>query len=145
MILSFVWNNFSSTGPSILLSKTSSNLFSGAASPMKAFLLLNPSGGRKIGSSPALRAFSSIFGMSLARSGLESSRHGFVLTSIKYGLNSSSIIKSRPNTSIQLSLLLGSSFPWHARNMSVEILFICVRISLSKLIFKLGNVLSMYS
>ena len=39
-------------------------------------------------------AFSSILGINLANNGLDSSRQGFVLTSISHGLKSSSIMKS---------------------------------------------------
>lgn len=40
--------------------------------------------------------FSTIAGMSRAKYGLESSKHGFVFTSISQTLRSSSIIKSYP-------------------------------------------------
>ena len=54
------------------------------------------SGGGKIGSTVSLKAFSSIEGISLASKGDDSSKQGFVFTSIRYTLKSRSIMKSRP-------------------------------------------------
>lgn len=141
-MFSFVLKIFSNTGPSITLSTTSSNLFSGHASPMKAFFALKCSGGKNYESNPIFNAFSSMFGISLASKGLESSRQGFVFTSIKYGRNSSSIIKSSPNTSILFNRRLGSNLLWQALNISAVILFIYGLISLSKQIFKSPKCLS---
>lgn len=73
----------SRTGPSTFKSNTSSYLFSGHGSPMKDFLELKCSGGKNYESNAILREFSSILGISLANKGLDSSRHGLVLTSIK--------------------------------------------------------------
>ena len=42
--------------------------------------------------------YSIIAGMSLTSSGEDSSRHGFVFISIRYGFKLSSIIKSSPNS-----------------------------------------------
>ena len=142
MTLSLFFISSSMTGPSTLWSKTSVNLFSGHGSPKNAFLELKPSGGMKIGSTVILKAFSNMFGISLASNGLESSRQGLVLTSITYSLNSSSIIKSRPNTSKVFTRLLGSSFPWHALKTSVVILLIYGNMSLSKQMFKSAKFLS---
>ena len=55
-----------------------------------------------------LRAFSTIVGISLAKYGLESSKHGLVLTSIIHGFMSSSIIKSYPKISQEYCFLSGS-------------------------------------
>jgi hypothetical protein len=44
-----------------------------------------------------LKALSIILGIILARRGHPNSKQGFVLTSIRYVLKSSSIIKSKPN------------------------------------------------
>lgn len=82
-MFSFVLKILSKTGPSIILSYTSSNLFSGQASPIKAFLELKCSGGKNYESKPIFSAFSSILGINLASKGLESSRHGLVFTSIR--------------------------------------------------------------
>lgn len=113
IMLSLVAKILSRNGPSrgSVSSKHRVYLFSGQASPINAFLELKCSGGKKTPSSPILKEFSSIVGISLARSGLDSSRHGFVFTSIRYGLNSSHIMKSRPKTSMQFSRLFGSSLP----------------------------------
>ena len=132
IMLFFVANILSRTGPSILSSKQSENLFSGHGSPMNDFLLEKFSGGIKRVSVLILSAFSSIVGISLANKGLANSKHGFVFTSIKYGLNSSHIMKSRPNTSIVLSLRFGSSLPWQALKTSIVNLFIYGTKSLSK-------------
>lgn len=70
-------------------------------------------------------AFSNMCGMSFESKGDDNSRQGFVLTSIRYGLNSSSNMKSNPNiytihykqkvsfkiTSKVLRRFLGSTFP----------------------------------
>ena len=127
----------SRNGPSFgsASSKHSVYLFSGQASPMKAFLELKCSGGKKTPSRPILNEFSSIVGMSLASRGHASSRQGLVFTSIRYGLNSSHIMKSRPKISRQFRRLFGSSFPWQALKTSVVNLFIYGTISLSKHIF----------
>lgn len=45
-----------------------------------------------------VNALSSIFGITLAKTGEESSKQGFVLTSISHGRKSASIIISRPKT-----------------------------------------------
>jgi hypothetical protein len=80
--------------------------------------------------------------MILESNGLASSRHGFVLTSIKYILNSSSIIKSNPKTSNVLIRLFGSIFPCTALNTSAVSLFIYGNMSLSKQIFRSPKYLS---
>ena len=54
------------------------------------------------------KALSSILGITLERTGDESSKHGFVLTSMSQGRNSESIITSNPNTQKLLPFLLGS-------------------------------------
>ena len=131
-MLFFVANILSRTGPSILSSKQSENLFSGHGSPINDFLMLKFSGGIKTLSVPILSAFSSMVGIRRASNGLASSRHGLVLTSIRYGLKKSSIIKSRPKTSIQFSRRFGSSLPWHALKTSIVNLFIYGIKSLSK-------------
>ena len=51
-------------------------------------------GDGNIGSKTILKVFSISSGIILARSGLSVSRHGFVLTSIKFNLKFSSNIKS---------------------------------------------------
>ena len=73
----------SSTGPSILSSYMSSNLVSGHTSPTKHFFWEKPSGGGNSESEAILNELSSMVGMSLARRGLDNSRQGLVLTSIK--------------------------------------------------------------
>ena len=112
-MLFLVAKTLSRNGPSFgsESSKQSVYLFSGQASPMKAFFELKCSGGKNTPSRPILKEFSSIVGMSLAKRGLESSKHGLVFTSIRYGLNSSQIMKSSPKTSMQLSRRFGSSLP----------------------------------
>lgn len=54
--------------------------------------------------------FSTIAGINLARYGDESSKHGFVLTSISHGFRSSSNIKSYPKISKENCFLTGSIF-----------------------------------
>ena len=71
-----------------------------------------------MGSITILKALSNIVGISLASSGLESSRQGFVFTSIRYTLKSSDIIKSSPNTSKVFMRLRGSILLQVARMQS---------------------------
>jgi hypothetical protein len=71
---------------------------------------LGTGGGGKIGSIAILIAFSIIAGMILAKYGDESSKHGFVFTSINHGFISSSNIKSYPKISKEHYFLFGSIF-----------------------------------
>lgn len=97
MMLSFVLKTCSSWAPCVCSSKIKVNLFSGQISYTTCFFKDQPSGGGNKGSAVILNIFSSMFGINLEINGDESSKHGFVLTSIKNGLNSSSNIKSSPN------------------------------------------------
>ena len=47
-----------------------------------------------MGSKAILNTLSTIYGISLASNGLDSSKHGFVFASIRYGLKASSNMKS---------------------------------------------------
>jgi len=96
MIFSFSLRSSSSSGPSTFSSKIRSNLFSGHSSFTTYFFWEKWSGGGNRGSTTKRSTFSSIAGIRRASRGHAVSRHGFVFTSIKYTLNSSSIIKSRP-------------------------------------------------
>lgn len=109
--------------PSIFSSKMSSNLLMGIISCKVFFFAILKSGGGNRGSTANLNALSSIAGIILARSGHDTSKQGFVLASIRYILNSQSIIKSYPNISKLLFLLLGSNFKNVALNVSVITLY----------------------
>lgn len=97
-MFSFVLNTGSRVGPSTFSSKTRWNLFSGQISCTTCFFWLHPSGGGNNGSATILIAFSSMLGIRRASKGLDSSKHGLVLTSIRNTLKSSSIMKSSPKT-----------------------------------------------
>lgn len=55
-----------------------------------------------------LKAFSTMLGINLSRTGQSISRQGFVLISMSHGLNLASIIKSSPKISKLLPFLSGS-------------------------------------
>lgn len=55
------------------------------------------------------------------RSALDSSRHGFVLTSMSQGFRASSMMKSYPKISMQCLRPAGFSFPSTARRVSLMI------------------------
>jgi len=80
-----------------------------------------------------LKAFSIIGGITLRQIGHVVSIAGFVLTSMRSGLNYSSIIKSNPNTSKLLCLWSSSNFKNVALIASVAIAFIFGRIWLARL------------
>ena len=63
--------------------------------------------------------------MILASSGLSVSKHGFVFTSIRLNLNSSSSMKSYPNISNEFINLYGSNLKQVALIVSTINLFIC--------------------
>jgi hypothetical protein len=75
----------SRVGPSTFSSKTNEYLFSEQIS-LSNYLLLGcekPLGGGNSGSTTSLKVFSINVGISLASSGHDDSKHGFVFTSIK--------------------------------------------------------------
>ena len=81
-------------------------------------------GGGNIGSIAILNAFSIMFGMILANKGLDNYKQGLLFTSINHVSNSSSIIKSKPNTSNVNSLFLESSTIFVAITASLASLII---------------------
>jgi hypothetical protein len=86
------------------------------------FVLGMSRGGGKSGSTAIFKAFSTIFGIILAKSGELNSRHGFVLTSISQVAKSSSIIKSSPNIS-KVNYLFLESINIHVDLIASDALF----------------------